>query len=83
MILSPINAGRRATIAVTGSASPATRSNVGGEETVRVAIRRANFEKIAHKVDRMGDYKPEFVYEDSGIVEVDPRDDAAISALNQ
>jgi (E)-4-hydroxy-3-methylbut-2-enyl-diphosphate synthase len=31
----------------------------------------------------MGDYRPEFVYEDSDIVELDPRDDAAISALNR
>ena len=56
---------------------------LGGEETVRVAIRQAGFEKIAHKVDRMGDYKPEFVYENSGVAEVDPRDDAGIAALNQ
>ena len=56
---------------------------LGGEETVRVAIRQANFEKVAHKVDRMGDYKPEFVYEKSGVVEVDPRDDASIASLNQ
>jgi len=40
---------------------------LGGEETVRVAVRQANFDKIAHKVDRMGDYKPEFVFEESGV----------------
>ena len=50
---------------------------------MRVAIRQAGFDKIAHKVDRMGDYKPEFVYESSGVVEIDPRDDASIAALNQ
>ncbi|MDQ3116282.1 MAG: (E)-4-hydroxy-3-methylbut-2-enyl-diphosphate synthase [Verrucomicrobiota bacterium] len=55
---------------------------LGGEETVRVAIRHASFEKVAHKVDRMGDYKPEFVYEKSGVVEVDPRDAAGIASLN-
>jgi (E)-4-hydroxy-3-methylbut-2-enyl-diphosphate synthase len=48
---------------------------LGGEETVRVIVRRQDFEKIAHKVDRMGDYKPEVVYEKSGVIEVDPRDD--------
>ncbi|MGI8431402.1 MAG: (E)-4-hydroxy-3-methylbut-2-enyl-diphosphate synthase, partial [Chthoniobacterales bacterium] len=37
--------------------------SLGGEETVRVAIRRDRYEKIAHKIDRMGDYKPEIVYE--------------------
>nr|MDQ6940084.1 (E)-4-hydroxy-3-methylbut-2-enyl-diphosphate synthase [Verrucomicrobiota bacterium] len=49
--------------------------SLGGEETVRVVLRQRNFEKVAHKVDRMGDYKPEIVYESAGIVEVDPRDD--------
>ncbi|MDP9290768.1 MAG: (E)-4-hydroxy-3-methylbut-2-enyl-diphosphate synthase, partial [Verrucomicrobiota bacterium] len=56
---------------------------VGGEETMRVAIRAANFEKIAHKVDRMGDYKPEIVYERGDVREVDPVDDAAIASINQ
>jgi (E)-4-hydroxy-3-methylbut-2-enyl-diphosphate synthase len=55
---------------------------VGGEELMRVVIRRGNFEKIAHKIDKMGDYKPEIVYEDARIVEIDPRDDAAIGKLN-
>jgi (E)-4-hydroxy-3-methylbut-2-enyl-diphosphate synthase len=49
---------------------------------IRVLIRRENFDKIAHKIDKMGDYKPEIVYEDAGIVEVDPRDDAAIEKVN-
>ena len=56
---------------------------LGGEETVRVAIRQEAYDKIAHKVDRMGDYKPEFVFETVGIVEVDPRDDGSIAALQQ
>jgi (E)-4-hydroxy-3-methylbut-2-enyl-diphosphate synthase len=55
---------------------------VGGEELIRVFIRRENFDKIAHKIDKMGDYKPEIVYEDAGIVEVDPRDDASIAKVN-
>jgi (E)-4-hydroxy-3-methylbut-2-enyl-diphosphate synthase len=55
---------------------------VGGEELIRVVIRRINFDKIAHKIDKMGDYKPEIVYEDAAIVEVDPRDDAAIAKVN-
>ena len=55
---------------------------VGGEELIRVLIREANFEKIAHKIDKMGDYKPEIVYENAQIQEVDPRDDAAIAKLN-
>ena len=70
------------TIAVAGIGDPGSEVRLGGEETVRVAIRQAGFEKIAHKVDRMGDYKPEFVYEDSGVAEVDPRDDDTIASLN-
>jgi (E)-4-hydroxy-3-methylbut-2-enyl-diphosphate synthase len=30
----------------------------------------------------MGDYKPEIIYENAGIVEVDPRDETAIARLN-
>ncbi len=56
---------------------------LGGEELVRVFVRAAGFEKIAHKVDRMGDYKPELVYENAGVIEIDPRDDAQIAQLNQ
>src|SRR5438309_5006 len=35
------------------------RVRLGGDELVRVVVRRAQHEKIAHKIDRMGDYKPE------------------------
>jgi (E)-4-hydroxy-3-methylbut-2-enyl-diphosphate synthase len=55
---------------------------IGGDELVRVFVPQSAFEKIAHKVDRMGDYKPEIVYEAAGVVELDPQDDAAIAALN-
>ena len=58
-------------------------TKLGGESVVAVAIRQTKFAAIAHKVDALGDFKPDFVYEDAGIAEVDPRDDAAISALNQ
>ena len=55
---------------------------LGGDELIRVVVRQANFDKIAHKIDRMGDYKPEIVYEGAGIIEVDPRDDAAMAKIN-
>jgi (E)-4-hydroxy-3-methylbut-2-enyl-diphosphate synthase len=55
---------------------------VGGEELVRVFVTRETYDKVAHKIDRLGDYQPEAVVEDSGIREVDPRDDAQIAALN-
>jgi (E)-4-hydroxy-3-methylbut-2-enyl-diphosphate synthase len=55
---------------------------LGGDEVMRVVVRQANFDKIAHKIDRMGDYKPEIVYEDANIIAIDPRDDKAIAKLN-
>ena len=55
---------------------------LGGDELIRVVVRQANFDKIAHKIDRMGDYKPEIVYEDANVVAIDPGDDEAIAKLN-
>jgi (E)-4-hydroxy-3-methylbut-2-enyl-diphosphate synthase len=55
---------------------------LGGEELIRVVVPKANYDKIAHKIDKMGDYKPEIVYENANIIEVDPRDDAAVAKIN-
>jgi (E)-4-hydroxy-3-methylbut-2-enyl-diphosphate synthase len=55
---------------------------VGGEELMRVVVRRASFEKVAHKIDRLGDYKPEIVYENAGVREIDPRDEDEVTRLN-
>src|SRR6266576_1039947 len=55
---------------------------LGGDELIRIVVRQANFDKIAHKIDRMGDYKPEIVYEDANIIAIDPRDDEMIAKLN-
>jgi (E)-4-hydroxy-3-methylbut-2-enyl-diphosphate synthase len=56
--------------------------DLGGEELIRVAISRSNFEKIAHKVDKLGDFKPEIVLEDSGVIALDPRDSGKIAEIN-
>src|SRR5437660_3052920 len=55
---------------------------VGGAELVRVVIRKEQHEKIAHKIERMGDYKPEIVFENANLIEVDPRDNEAIARVN-
>jgi len=55
---------------------------LGGHETVPVFTTRKKWDAVAHKMDKLGDYKPEIVIEDSGVIELDPRDDAAIAALN-
>ncbi|MEK0448867.1 MAG: (E)-4-hydroxy-3-methylbut-2-enyl-diphosphate synthase [Verrucomicrobiota bacterium] len=56
--------------------------NVGGEAVTAVAIRKEKFDAIAHKLDAMGDFKPDFVYESAGVIEVDPRDTGALASLN-
>src|SRR4029077_7291190 len=55
---------------------------VGGDELVRVIIGKEQHEKIAHKIDKMGDYKPEIVFENAEVIEVDPRDDEAVARVN-
>src|SRR5439155_19570856 len=55
---------------------------LGGEELIRVVVRQTNFDKIAHKIDQMGDYKPEIIYENAKIEEIDPRDESALARLN-
>ena len=61
---------------------PGQRIMLGGTELIRVVVRQTNFDQIAHKIDRMGDYKPEIVYESAAIREVDPRDDSAVAKIN-
>jgi (E)-4-hydroxy-3-methylbut-2-enyl-diphosphate synthase len=81
----PFSYQRRATetISVAGGGDPGQRVKLGGAELIRVVVRQANFEKIAHKIDRMGDYKPEIIYENADIQEVDSRDKNAIARLNE
>jgi (E)-4-hydroxy-3-methylbut-2-enyl-diphosphate synthase len=66
-----------------GAEAASPQIGVGGEELMRVVVRQASFDKIAHKIDKMGDYKPEIVYERAQIEEVDPRDDVAMANLNR
>jgi (E)-4-hydroxy-3-methylbut-2-enyl-diphosphate synthase len=80
----PYSYQRRASEAMTvaGAADRGQGVRVGGQELIRVIVRRANFDKIAHKIDKMGDYKPEIIYENAGMIEIDPRDESAIAKLN-
>jgi (E)-4-hydroxy-3-methylbut-2-enyl-diphosphate synthase len=55
---------------------------IGGEELIRVVVRQENFDKVAHKIDKLGDYKPEIVYENARVREIDPRDDNEVAQLN-
>jgi (E)-4-hydroxy-3-methylbut-2-enyl-diphosphate synthase len=56
---------------------------LGGEELIRIVVRQASFDKVAHKLDRLGDYQPEIVYETAGVVELDPRDETAVAQVNE
>ena len=55
---------------------------LGGDRTVRVFTTREKWNALGHKIDKLGDYKPEIVLEDSGVTPVDPRDTVAIDELN-
>jgi (E)-4-hydroxy-3-methylbut-2-enyl-diphosphate synthase len=55
---------------------------LGGDETVRVFTSRRKWDALAHKLDKLGDYQPEIVIESSGVLALDPRDGAALDALN-
>ena len=54
----------------------------GAGEVPRVVVRQTTLDKIAHKLDRMGDFQPEIVYEQADIREIDPRAAAEVAALN-
>ena len=57
--------------------------SLGGTELMRVFTSRKKWDAVAHKIDQMGDFKPEVVAEDSGVIALDPRDNKAISEVNQ
>ena len=55
---------------------------LGGEETVRVFTTQEKWDALAHKLDKLGDYKPEIVLEEAGVIAVDPRDESAVAKIN-
>jgi (E)-4-hydroxy-3-methylbut-2-enyl-diphosphate synthase len=55
---------------------------LGADRTVRVFTTQERWNAVAHKINGMGDFKPEIITEKSGVLEIDPRDAAAVFALN-
>ena len=55
---------------------------LGAGHAVRVFTTQEKWNALAHKISSMGDYKPEIIVEKSGVVEIDPTDDAAVAELN-
>lgn len=61
---------------------PAGGIPTGGDQLVRVVVRQATFDKLAHKLPALGDFQPEIVYERADVFEVDPRDDGGVGEVN-
>ncbi len=55
----------------------------GGEQTVRVVVTRATWEKVAPKIRPNADVKPEAVYEDLNVFEIDPTRDFEVNCDTQ
>ena len=55
---------------------------LGGDDIVRVFTSRQKWDALAHKIDKLGDFTPEIVVEDSGVIAIDPRDENAVAELN-
>jgi len=55
----------------------------GGEQLIRVVVTRATWDKVAPKIRPKDDVKPEAVYEDLNIAEIDPTQDFAINSETQ
>lgn len=54
----------------------------GGEQTVRVVVTKATWEKVAPKISPKADVKPEAVYEDLNVLELDPTKEISAEAIN-
>src|SRR4051794_22879498 len=55
----------------------------GGEQTVRVAVTQATWDKVAPRISPKADVKPEAIYEDLNIQEIDPTRDFEINCDTQ
>jgi (E)-4-hydroxy-3-methylbut-2-enyl-diphosphate synthase len=59
------------------------QTRCGGEQLIRVVVTRATWDKVAPKIRPKDDVKPEAVYEDLNIAEIDPTQDFAINCDTQ
>jgi (E)-4-hydroxy-3-methylbut-2-enyl-diphosphate synthase len=67
------------------SSRPLTVSGValGGAETIRVAVPRSTYTALEPRLAQLGDIAPEFVYETSGVIEVDLKNESLIQEINR
>jgi (E)-4-hydroxy-3-methylbut-2-enyl-diphosphate synthase len=61
----------------------ATGVKCGGEQLIRVVVTRATYDKVARKIRPKDDVKPEAVYEDLNVAEIDPTKDFEINCETQ
>ncbi len=55
----------------------------GGEQTVRVVVTRATYDKVAPRISLKADVKPEAVYDDLNVLELDPSQEFEINCETQ
>jgi (E)-4-hydroxy-3-methylbut-2-enyl-diphosphate synthase len=55
----------------------------GGEQTIRVVVTRNTWDKVAPKIRPRDDVRPEAIYEDLNVYEIDPRSDFKINCETQ
>jgi len=58
-------------------------THCGGEQLIRVVVTRATWDKVAPKIRPKDDVKPEAVYEDLNIAELDPTGDFEVNCDTQ
>jgi (E)-4-hydroxy-3-methylbut-2-enyl-diphosphate synthase len=59
------------------------QTKCGADQLIRVVVTRATWDKVAHKIRPKDDVKPEAVYEDLNIFEIDPTQDFEINCDTQ
>ena len=59
------------------------QSRCGGEQLIRVVVTRATWDKVAPKIRPKDDVKPEAVYEDLNVAEIDPTQEFDINCDTQ
>ena len=55
----------------------------GGEQTIRVVVTQAVWDKLAPRISPSDDVKPEAIYEELNLLEVDPRDPITVNCDTQ
>lgn len=64
------------------AAIPLAGKSAGGNGVVRVLTTRSRHASVAHKLSGLGDFAPEGILEEAGILAVDPRDGTALREVN-